>query len=133
MHRLIDMLVVRMEYPALKRLIVSHAARFLPEAVLVEDKGSGQSLLQDLRRETELPLIGINPTADKMTRLLRVTPLMEAGKMALPHHASWLSAFEAEFFSFPDCAHDDQVDAVSQYLNWVQGRSGRGEMRVRRI
>ena len=89
--------------------------------------------VQRLRRETELPLIAINPTADKMTRLLRVTPLMEAGKMALPNFASWLAAFEAEFFSFPDCAHDDQVDAVSQYLNWVVGRTGRGEIRVRRV
>lgn len=132
-HHLVDMLVVRQEYPQLKRLIISHAARFLPEAVLIEDKGSGQSLLQDLRRETDLPLIAINPTSDKLTRLMRVTPLMEAGKMALPIHAGWLAAFEAEFFSFPDGAHDDQVDAVSQYLNWVVKRSGNGQMRVRRV
>lgn len=130
-YQLIDMTVVRMEYPALKRMIVSHVARFNPEAVLMEDKGSGQSLLQDLRRETDLPLIACVPSVDKLTRLLRVTPLMEAGKVALPKFAPWLAAFEEELFSFPDGAHDDQVDAVVQYLNWVTKRTR--EMRVRRL
>ncbi|MFZ4542133.1 MAG: hypothetical protein ACOYNL_10130 [Rickettsiales bacterium] len=54
-----------------------------------------------------------------------MTPLMEAWKVALPFHASWLSALEQELFNFPDVAHDDQVDAVSQYLNWVQSKAKR--------
>lgn len=132
-HHLVDMLAVRMEYPELKRLMVNHAARFSPDAVLIEDKASGQSLLQDLRRETGLPVIACMPDADKLTRFARVTPLMEAGKIALPVHAPWLAAFEAELSSFPDGAHDDQVDVVSQYLNWVRGRTGRGEVSVRRL
>ena len=130
-HHLVDMLVVKLEYPALKRLIASHAERFNPEAILIEDKASGQSLLQDLRQETVLALIPILPTADKLTRLTRVTPMMEAGQLALPLYAPWLPAFEAEFFTFPDSAHDDQVDAVSQYLNWLRSRSATSEMRVR--
>jgi len=132
-HHLIDMLLVRLEYPELKRAMINHAARFNPEAILIEDKASGQSLLQDLRRETQLPVIACMPDADKVTRLMRVTPLMEAGKVALPNHAPWLAAFEAEFFSFPDGAHDDQVDAVSQYLNWMRGKGSPSVMRVRRV
>jgi predicted phage terminase large subunit-like protein len=132
-HHLIDMLLVRLEYPELKRVMVNHAARFQPEAILIEDKASGQSLLQDLRRETELPVIGCMPDTDKVTRLMRVTPMMEAGKVALPAKAPWLAAFEAELFSFPDGPHDDQVDAVSQYLNWVRGRANPNVMRVRRL
>lgn len=132
-HRLIDMLVVREEYPQLRKTIIRHAARFSSSAVLMEDKGSGQSLLQDLRRETALALIAIQPVADKITRLLRVTPMLEAGKVALPTHASWRAAFEQEMLSFPDGKHDDQVDAVSQYLNWALGRESLGKMRVRRV
>ena len=133
LHVLVDMLRVRMEYPELKRCIMNHAARYQPEAILIEDKASGQSLLQDLRRETDLSLIACMPDADKVTRLLRVTPLMEAGKVALPRVASWLLAFETELFQFPDGAHDDQVDAVSQYLNWVRGRGAHDQLRVRRL
>lgn len=133
MHYLMDMRVVRQEYPVLKRTILEHAARFGPQAILLEDKGSGQSLLQELRRESELPFIAINPAADKLTRLIRVTPLMEAGKVALPKQASWLAAFEQELSRFPDGPHDDQVDAVSQYLNWIQARWAGEQMRVRRL
>lgn len=132
-HYLIDMLVVKLEYPELKRRMISHAAQFSPHAMLIEDKGSGQSLLQDLKRETTLPVIGISATADKLTRLLQVTPMMEAGRVHLPHNAPWLAAFEAELYAFPDGAHDDQVDAVSQYLNWQRAVSAQGEMRVRRV
>lgn len=117
-HRLVDMLKVRLEYPELKRLIVSHAARFSPEAILIEDKASGQSLLQDLRRETDLPLLARQPKGDKLARIIRVSPLLEAGKLALPKHAPWLAALEEQLFKFPDGAHDDMVDAISQYLNW---------------
>ncbi len=130
-HRLVDMLVVKLEYPELKRLMIAHAARFDPEAILIEDKASGQSLLQDLRRETALPVIGYTPKGDKVSRLMRVTPLMEAGKMGLPKRAPWLANFEQELFTFPDGAHDDQVDAVSQYLNWVRERNVADTMRVR--
>lgn len=130
-HHLIDMLVVRLEYPALRRLIVSHAQRFVAEAVLIEDKASGQSLLQDLRRESDLPLIARSAIEDKLTRLIRVSPLLEAGRVALPKAASWLHAFEEELFAFPDGAHDDQVDAFSQYLNWVRERQYRAFPSIR--
>ena len=132
-HHLVDVLVVRLEYPDLKRLMVTHALRFNPEAVLVEDKASGQSLLQDLKRETDLPLVAITPSGDKLGRLLRVTPLLEAGKLALPTHAPWLMCFEAEFFAFPDGAHDDQVDVVSQYLNWLRSKATLGKINIRRL
>lgn len=119
-HYLVDMLVAQMEYPALKRAMLAHAQRFAPEVILIEDKASGQSLLQDLRVETNLPVLPVMPDADKLSRLLRVTPMMEAGKVALPKNAPWLAALEEELFTFPDGAHDDQVDAISQYLNWLR-------------
>lgn len=119
-HYLIDVTQVRLEYPELKRLMVAHAARFAPEAILVEDKASGQSLLQDLKRETQLPLVAQLPRGDKLSRLIRVSPLLEAGRIALPNEALWLTDFEAELLAFPDGSHDDMVDAFSQYLNWVR-------------
>lgn len=132
-HYLVDMLLVKLEYPDLKRRMVQHAEKFTPHAVLIEDKASGQSLLQDLRRETALPVIAVQPVQDKLTRLLQVTPLMEAGRLHLPQHAPWLAVFEAEFFSFPDSAHDDQVDAVSQYLNWQRAQQRRADISIRRV
>lgn len=132
-HHLADMLVTKLEYPELRRAIIAHAERYAPDAVLIEDKASGQSLLQDLRRETTLPLLACSANADKLTRLVRVTPMMEAGQVLLPEHASWLAAFEEELFAFPDGAHDDQVDAMSQYLNWVRAKAIHKALGIRRI
>lgn len=131
-HYLIDMLLVRLEYPFLKRLMIAHAQKFSPEAILIEDKASGQSLLQDLRSEA-LSLIGVTPRGDKMTRLARVSAMIEGGQVALPYAAGWLGAFEEEIMAFPNGAHDDQVDAFSQYLCWAQERTRRMSPAIRRI
>ncbi len=132
MHQLRDMAVLRLEYPELKRAVLQLASRYEPEVILIEDKASGQSLIQDLRRETQLPIIAIMPQGDKLTRFARITPMIEAGKVALPHVAPWLAAFEQEILSFPNGGHDDQVDALSQYLNWVRTQQWEG-LRLRRV
>lgn len=131
-HQLIDAQVMRAEYPELKRAVLSLAARYQPEAILIEDKASGQSLLQDLRREGRLPLIALQPKGDKLMRVARVTPMLEAGLVALPFFAPWLAAFEAELAAFPNGAHDDQVDALSQYLGWVRD-NGSQRPAIRRL
>ena len=132
-HYLIDMLVVKLEYPELKRRIMAHAEQYAPHALLIEDKASGQSLLQDLRRETNLPLIACQASSDKLTRLMAATPMMEAGRLRLPQSAPWLAALEQELYRFPAARHDDQVDAISQYLNWVRSQQSRAELGIRRV
>jgi len=116
----LDVRVLRHEYPELKRSFVAMAERWAPQVVLVEDRASGQQLLQDMRRETLLPLLGVQPRGDKVTRFAAVSAMVEAGKLSLPEHAPWLADFEAELFAFPMGAHDDQVDAFSQYLDWLR-------------
>lgn len=132
-HYLMDMLVVRLEYPVLKRLIISHAERFEPEVILVEDKASGQSLIQDLRLETAWPVLAIQPKGDKVARLARVSPMIESGQVALPECAPWLADFEREITGFPAAVHDDQVDVLSQYLNWVRDRQMQGNICIRTV
>ena len=42
----------------------------------------------------------------------------------MPVQAPWLDAFLAELLAFPGGARDDQVDAVSQFLAWLDRRPG---------
>lgn len=125
-----DVMREKMGYPALKRMVRVCAEKWQPHAVLIEDKASGHMLLQDLREE-ELPLIGITPTLDKVTRFAAVTPLFEARKVYLPKQAAWLADFEAELLAFPHAPHDDQVDSVSQFLQWIKDRKYRLRTNVR--
>ncbi len=129
-HYLLDALTLKAEYPALKRAVLVQAERWQPECILMEDKASGQSLLQDLRRESALPLVAVMPRRDKVTRFAAVTALIEAGRLVLPRQAAWLAAFEAELFAFPNAPHDDMVDALSQYLGRVRGRGAGIGIRV---
>ena len=120
----LDVLRDRMIYPVLRRTVEDHARRRfcgLPvSAVLVEDKGNGISLLQDLGASTRLPLIPVEPDGSKLVRWARVTPTIEARRVWLPVAAPWLVDFESELSGFPAVAHDDQVDALSQALNWLR-------------
>lgn len=119
---LIDVFKKRMEYPELKSAVINMAAKWNPEQVLIEDKASGQSIIQDLKRETKLPVIPINSAKDKVTRMAVVSGLFEAGKIFLPKSADWIVDYELELFAFPNGKHDDQVDSTSQFLNWTRNK-----------
>ena len=103
----------RLEFPDLKRKATDLYARWQPNAVLVENKASGQSLIQELRRETGLPIIPIDVDRDKVVRASAVTPTVEAGRVFLPENAPWVSDWIEEHAAFPNGAHDDQVDTTS--------------------
>lgn len=50
--------------------------------------------------------------------------MIEAGDVLLPREAPWVSVFLGEILAFPNARHDDQVDALSQMINWYRLRSG---------
>lgn len=55
-----------------------------PNAVLVEDAASGQSLIQELKAGTTLPVLPFKPDRDRVSRANAVTPLIEGGKVFIP-------------------------------------------------
>ena len=101
----------RVEYPDLLRAMQNQAARFNPAKIYVEDAASGQSVIQSLQRESRLPVVPVKVDRDKVARANAVTGLVEAHKVSLPRRAKWLPDFLDELGSFPNGAHDDQVDA----------------------
>lgn len=115
---LLDVLRAQLDYPTLKRYAKSQYAKWQPSEVLIEDKSSGEALIQDLLAEPGLfmPIIAINPTTDKITRAAAASPLIEAGFVYLPENAPWLPDYEVELSNFPNVVNDDQTDSTSQYL-----------------
>ncbi len=104
---------------------MSLAARWTPHAILIEAKTSGQQLVQELKTNSDLPIIEIVPHDDKLTRFHQIVPIIESGKVFLPHQAVWLNDFEYEILMFPETRHDDQVDSTVQYLQWVRNSTSR--------
>lgn len=119
-YYLLDLHRDRLEYPDLKRTAFNLAAKYNPHAILIEDKGSGQSLLQDFARKSIYNAIAINPEGDKLTRMATQSSNFEAGRVFFPEMAPWLPELEIELFRFPSATHDDQVDSISQFLKWAR-------------
>jgi predicted phage terminase large subunit-like protein len=114
---LADVLRGRYDYPTLKARAIDHASAHQPSRILVEDAGVGTALIAELNRAgiTALP---VKPDRDKVTRMSIASAKFEAGLVLLPSSAPWIIALEDELFSFPHGGHDDQVDSISQALNY---------------
>ena len=110
----------RLDYPDLRRKVIEVHRRWRyvtsSYALLIENKGSGMSLIQDLKREG-IRAIEVKPRGDKIMRMNAHTARIEAGYVHLPRQASWLDEFRKEIMAFPAGKYDDQVDALSQALD----------------
>lgn len=96
-----------------------------PQAVakLVEDKANGPAVMDALSR-TVHGLIPVNPEGGKIARAQAVSPLIEAGNVHLPSPelAPWVGDLIEEAGQFPNGAHDDQVDALTQAITRLSVR-----------
>jgi len=124
---LIDTWRDKVTFPELTRVFLNLYNKYLPRVVLVEDKASGQSLIQEIEAKTRIPLVKIIPETDKLSRVNSITPMIEAGKVLIPNYAPWLHDFIEECCEFPNSTHDDQVDTMSQFLNYIRPIQPRGE------
>ena len=97
----------------------SHWGR-APMIVLVENKADGVGILS-LNAGKVSGMIPIMPRVDKETRARAVAPFARAGQVVLPTQARWLADFLEEVTNFPAANSDDQVDALSQLLDYIWG------------
>jgi predicted phage terminase large subunit-like protein len=89
------------------------------DLAIVEDTSSGSELIQLLKEVNGLNVIGRRPKDDKQTRMARHQGTFEAGRILLPKDAPWLAEFVSELLAFPNDRHDDQVDALLLFLDWL--------------
>ncbi len=124
---ILDVIRARLAYPQLKATMLELAAKWRPSAVLVEDRASGQSLIQDLQQHTSLPVVPVKIDGDKLMRANIICPTWEAGRIFAIEGAPFLPELLAELYAFPKATHDDQVDALVQGVRYLTDwRDGRG-------
>ena len=121
---LLDQVRSRLDMPGTVQAIRALSDKYPNSgAKLVEDKANGPAVIQSLKHEIT-GLKEVNPEGGKMSRAAAVSPEVEAGNWYLPHPgiAPWVLEFIEECASFPQGAHDDQVDAWSQGGNYLRSR-----------
>jgi predicted phage terminase large subunit-like protein len=105
-----------------------------PERLLVENKGSGISLRQQIeannlvgewigpdgarRAVPIIPVLGMPAIESKEVRAHGVSGYQNAGTCWLPERADWLDDFLDETSTFPKGANDDWVDCVVHGLTY---------------
>lgn len=114
----------KMRYPALKEAIRLEGVLVKPSALLIEDKQTGQGIIQELQQYTSLPVVPIQVNKDKVARAWPLVPYWEAGRIFMPcddegNPEEWVVDFLTEVYDFPSGAHDDRVDALTQLLNYI--------------
>lgn len=128
MHRL------KIQYPDLKNKIVELIDTYKPKVVLIEDKSNGSSMIQDLNTQYNF-IIPIKPTKSKELRVNDILTTLEAGNLLIAEAQDWTAELESELLSFPACKHDDQVDTISQFINWynTSRKQPKTEIRIRTL
>lgn len=116
---LLHVMCKRLNYPDLKRAVVTQADLWKPRVILIEDKASGTQLIQELVRANLSQVKGIKPEGDKVMRMSAQTAMIENGFVHLPKDAAWLPAYIQELTTFPRAKYDDQVDSTAQALAWI--------------
>ncbi|MEP1930103.1 MAG: phage terminase large subunit [Paracoccaceae bacterium] len=91
-----------------------------PDRDLIEDASTGRPLFDELFLD-DRRYDRIRADKNKEIRFSAACAPVEEGKVLLPSDAPWLTSFKRELQGFPRGRNDDQVDSVSQFLNWSKG------------
>jgi predicted phage terminase large subunit-like protein len=113
---LIDCVKERFDFPELKQEAMRLYEYWEPDNVIIEAKGSGLPLIQELRR-IGIPVNTFSPGKgqDKIARLNSVSPIFQDGRVWVPDNRFGEELME-EVSDFPGGENDDLVDATTLAL-----------------
>lgn len=98
---------------------ILEAARSRPRnAVLVEDAATGPAAIQMLRAELD-DVVPIAVRGSKVQRAEAIAAKVEGGNVYVPDGAAWLDEWLDELSVFPHADNDDQVDAMTQAIQYL--------------
>jgi predicted phage terminase large subunit-like protein len=96
-----------------------------PQKILVEEVGTSIPVVEYLEKHTRLPVYAVKPgSRDKVARVQGVQHIIEAGRAWLPNNQAWVHDFIDECARFPGGQFDDQVDQMSQALDYLLKHGG---------
>lgn len=121
-HYLLKRLKRRMSFIETIDMMKQFAASFpLARRIYIEKRANGAAVIETLSKEIG-GIVPVSPTDSKHNRASSITPYFEAGNVYVPHEQidTNIEDYIQEFMRFPNGAHDDEVDATTQYLNEIR-------------
>jgi predicted phage terminase large subunit-like protein len=118
-HYLIDQFCDQCDAEELRRAFWRFVRKYNPSVALIENTANGPALYSMVRRKANFEIKLITPRHDsKAVRFIDHLPKIRNKHIHLPEFAVWREAFMAEVVAFPG-EFDDQVDAMTQYLDFM--------------
>ena len=126
---ILDIIRGKWEYPELRTTLVNLYNKWQfdiyhtsASAVYVENKASGQQIIQELKKATGLPIIAVDVTKDKLTRVEEILDYIASGNVLLPVSETYgnnsLLLNECQEFNREQTqTHDDVLDATVHLIN----------------
>ena len=121
---LLDIYRKRVDYTELKASVRRLRKLWYADKVLIEASARGYPLLEEFRRETAGVYQAVNVVARKEDRFIPHTDWIKSGKLVIPTDTPWFDDFRRELLAFPDAGHDDQVDALTQFAEYMRRSQG---------
>jgi predicted phage terminase large subunit-like protein len=118
-HLLVDQWREQTNYPEFRSQTRLFIRKYRPSVVLIEDTGQGPALISDIRQQNGMELVPITSVGDKVERLRKHRRAIRSGLVQLAQSPAWNHEFIEEATQFPYGPFDDQMDALSQYLDWI--------------
>jgi predicted phage terminase large subunit-like protein len=121
---LVDVHRTRNSYSDFKQSLVRLINRWQADRVIIEHAGTGIPLVRELIRESRVRdrIERFKPKVSKQERFTTQIERLKHNRFFVPADAAWLAEFRRELMSFPNGRHDDQVDALTQFLDWLGHR-----------
>ena len=135
--RLLELVAFPWQQPDQVAVLKALAKRWAANLIIIEDKSTGPSVAQHLRRDMDwvrCPVHLVEPCGNKPVRMAAASPQMREGDVGLPSDAKavaaswqgvgwergadWAADLRGELLHFPFGKYKDRCDQLSQYLNW---------------
>ena len=117
-HFLIEHFRKRCDFLDLVHYVKLIARKYRGAEILIEKTANGPALLSALKKFRRR-VHAIVPHGPKNARFLKHYDKLLARRIHVPKDAEFWEAFIEELIQFPHAPHDDQVDALTQFLDWI--------------
>jgi predicted phage terminase large subunit-like protein len=122
-HFVVDVLRRRLDPKALLDAALDLIGTYGPSIILIEDASSGPGLHSDLKQRGHSSLLRPTRGRSKEERLQKHLNIFAQGRLFIKSNQTWTRDLQNELLRFPYASFDDQVDALSMYLEWASEKA----------
>ncbi|WP_425991714.1 phage terminase large subunit [Afipia sp. DC4300-2b1] len=118
-HYVVDVLRARVDPVQMRDAALGLITAYKPSKILIEDASSGTglaSMLAERGHQTELRPTGGRGKEERLESQLH---MFAQHLVLIKRNQPWTVELESELMRFPFGKHNDQVDALTQYLAWI--------------